>query len=723
MNAADPGTASAAPANERAPRPSLPIAALHLGVLWAFAFQKPLFDLLGRNADFFAVRGNTRVDILTFAICFTLLPPLALVAIEWLALRIRPRLQAALHLLFVALLAAAVLLQFLKDNVATGPAGMLIAIALALGLGLALVYARTAFLPQALSVLSPAPLLFLAIFLLFSPVHKLILPQKAVAASDVSVSSRTPIVMLLFDELPVTTLMNARHEVDAGRYPHFAELAAHSTWFRNATTIASYTTRATPAIMDGEDPRGRLPVASDQPHSIFTLLGRSYRMNVDETATSVCSASICHRPGGGRDVTVGAAASGRSNGRFRTRMRQLVSDLRIVSEHLLLPDALAAKLPPVDETFGGFGNGEQAGGDGQGAGGVAVQQLNETVRPGAFTNRDETFARFVDSVDGAAKTLNLIHIEIPHVPWVYLPDGREYETHAPDLPLHHGLWAASQYAVDYAYLRHLLQVGFADKLLGDLIARMKKVGLWDRAIFVVTADHGVSFIADSQRRDPSTANLGNIAHVPLFFKAPGQSASRVEDGHRCTTDILPMIARILQVKIPWPGYRCTDTVSVSKFDATPLTLPLAELLRKRETALRRMLGLFGSGDWPQAYRFGPHPELVGEQVSALPWAAAGSARVSLEDDFEAVDPSAKRLPVIVQGTARGVPSGAPLAIAVNGRIEAVAESFVYMGATRVAATIPPNTLRRGRNSVEVLEVSGSAAAPSLRSLGGVNASR
>ena len=34
-------------------------AALHLGGLWALAFAQPLFDLLGRNAEFFVARGST----------------------------------------------------------------------------------------------------------------------------------------------------------------------------------------------------------------------------------------------------------------------------------------------------------------------------------------------------------------------------------------------------------------------------------------------------------------------------------------------------------------------------------------------------------------------------------------------------------------------------------------------------------------------------------------
>ena len=52
-------------------------AALHLGALWALAFAQPLFDLLGRNAQFFVARGSTAGDILLLAFGYTLVPPLA----------------------------------------------------------------------------------------------------------------------------------------------------------------------------------------------------------------------------------------------------------------------------------------------------------------------------------------------------------------------------------------------------------------------------------------------------------------------------------------------------------------------------------------------------------------------------------------------------------------------------------------------------------------------
>ena len=55
-----------------------------------------------------------------------------------------------------------------------------------------------------------------------------------------------------------------------------------------------------------------------------------------------------------------------------------------------------------------------------------------------------------------------------------------------------------------------------------------RTGLYDRALVVVTADHGVSFRAGQKRRPLSDANLQDIAYVPLFVKLPHQKRGRIE---------------------------------------------------------------------------------------------------------------------------------------------------------------------------------------------------
>ena len=49
---------------------------LGLAVLWTFAVAQPLFDLLKDNPEFFAARGSSGFDIVSFSILLVVLPPL-----------------------------------------------------------------------------------------------------------------------------------------------------------------------------------------------------------------------------------------------------------------------------------------------------------------------------------------------------------------------------------------------------------------------------------------------------------------------------------------------------------------------------------------------------------------------------------------------------------------------------------------------------------------------
>jgi membrane-associated PAP2 superfamily phosphatase len=109
-------------------------------VLWAFAVAQPLFDDLGRNAEFFVARHNTATDILILSVVLTLVPPLALFAVELVASVIWRPLGHALHVVFVGVLGAVVAVGVLKrmvpdDSVVLVPAAA--AAGTAIGTGVA----------------------------------------------------------------------------------------------------------------------------------------------------------------------------------------------------------------------------------------------------------------------------------------------------------------------------------------------------------------------------------------------------------------------------------------------------------------------------------------------------------------------------------------------------------------------------------------------------------
>ena len=663
---------------------------LHLAALWAFAFVQPLFDLLGREAEFFVARGNTTADIVLFALAFTFVPPALMGLVVWLLGRVRPVLGDTLQLTLVGLLVAAIVLPPAGDLL--GGSGFSVAVAAVAGAAAALLYARAAAVQTLMTVLAPAPLLFLVLFLAVSPASELVLPSGGSEAVTSPAQSDTPVVMVIFDELPLTSLLDARDRIDARRYPGFASVAADATWYRDATTVAGHTTQAVPALLTGRRPRGELPIARDHPRSLFTLLARSHRLEVVEPVTDVCPRDLC------RELRLPMAH----------RLRALASDLRVVSAHLLLPEDLRGGLPPVDRDWQGFD-------DERGAAPDTAAEQRKAVRKAIFERhlKDDPsphFARIMRAVGrrGSRPPLLFLHTSLPHRIWRFLPDGRRYVVPGRATPgLGTDRWEGPQWQVDQSFQRHLLQTQYADRLLARLLERLRASGLYEEAIVVVTADHGGSFRAGDRRRVPTPTNLPDVANVPLLIKSPGQRAGRVVSGAVRSIDVLPTIARELGVRLSGVdgvpvGERGSDLatrIDVPHADDEGATESFATLLRERRKRRGYERSILGAARY-DPYAMGPRPELIGRRLGS---SAVGKGRVRLD---AAVDyrPGSPVVPAYVSGVVTGLADGAELAVAVNGRVEATTRVDGSAKPARFGALVPPRALRPGANRVGVFEV-------------------
>src|SRR5712692_5826078 len=89
-------------------RPSIPVAALHVATLAGFAFAQPLYDLLGRGAEFFVAHRCGPSDLLLMVGAVSLLLPAVLI-LAWLLLcpgRLRPAGRGVLISALAAIIAA-----------------------------------------------------------------------------------------------------------------------------------------------------------------------------------------------------------------------------------------------------------------------------------------------------------------------------------------------------------------------------------------------------------------------------------------------------------------------------------------------------------------------------------------------------------------------------------------------------------------------------------------
>jgi hypothetical protein len=672
----------------------------HLAVLSTFAVAQPLFDLLRKNPEFFAARGSPGFDIISFSILMVVLTPLVLLLLEVLGGLAHPVVRFALHLLFVAGLVALIAVQALKKSV-DGSDALLIGLSAAIGALAAAAYAAAPPVRSFLNVLSPAPLVFLIIFLFFSPVSKLAFPSEA-KARTVGGFSRSPVVVVLFDELPVSSLEDGRGGIDAKRFPAFAELARNSTWFRNAFTIYDSTERAQPAIFDGDLPaKDKLPTSADHPNSIFTLFAKSHRLNVSEEATSVCPRDLCKDDQG--DQSYGG------------RMGSLFDDLGLVWLHVISPPGIERDLASVSDTWGDFGGG--------GGGAAARQGSDSSVNTHANLNksRNHRFYDWVSKIKGGSRpALNFKHTLIPHVPWQYLPDGRQYRRTARDpIPQLSRQSYKDAYQVDSLHQRHLLQTGFADHELGVLLRRLKRTGLYDKSLIVVAADHGVAFdLGAFDRRTLTRRNAEEIGPIPFFLKAPGQGKGRTDPAYAESIDILPTILDVLNVnpRVHIDGAsafsarvrRRRQIRILQRGTFKPMRFGLGEWEGGKRRVLGRKLSVFGTGaEGPlRLFRIGPAQRLLFRPVRDFRLVQGSGARFASASEYRDVDMGSPTIPVHVTGYLKGIPNGRTLAIAVNGRIAATCASFTLAtGIGPVFAAMTPESLwRQGRNRVEVYEV-------------------
>jgi len=699
------------------------IASLHVFVLAGFAVAQPLFDLLARQAEFFIFQNVAPEDIIALVMILSVFLPLGVICVEKIIGLYSHRLRRWVHNAILALGVALTVLPAL--HLLDAVQGIFLVYgALVLGAYTALLYAFFSPVRQFFSLLSPAVLIFAGLFVFASPVFRLVFPADAsLPVERVHIPNPPPIIFIILDEFPTTSLLNEHHQIDAARYPNFAALAGDATWFRNATTVSDTTFHAVPAILTGTYPESdTLPHALDHPHNLFTLLAGTYDLNTSGTLTELCPASLCPQ----------------SREPIWRSLPRLLSDLAIVYLHILLPQDLRVILPSITHKWNGFTDAPALGDPNA----VQLKHPRRQVIEDLADRRQQglEFIRRIRVTDRPG--LYFLHLLLPHAPYTYLPSAKSY-SHDPGLPGLSGTnpsdarLAPDTWNVLQLYQRHLLQVGFMDTWLGRLLDRLRTVGLYDRALLVLTADHGTSFQAGDLCRRPTPTTFQDIMSVPLFIKAPFQAHGRIDDRPTETVDILPSVADMLGVELPW----AVDGHSVF---GPPPDRPLqvyrypdhqravfTGLAEARERAVARQHQLFGSGPFfPRLFRLGPHPALIGKRLDEVASVEETPVQITIDrpESFTSVDLQSDFIPAHITGHVtppilRNRPIS--LAVAVNGTIQAVTQpwSVPIQGRQGVwSAVVPEIAFQAGQNTVQVFVVADAAGEPALARVTGMRPS-
>jgi hypothetical protein len=668
--------------------PERPIVeALHILALFAFAVVQPLLDLLGRNPTFFIAHRADRGEILALISLLTLGIPSLLVLLEFAVGRFSRLWRRALHvtllglLFFLASLAAlkragAALLGEAADGNFTSRFAADVAIlvlALVASALFAVLYVRSARVRSLVTFLSPGVLVFPLTFAFLSPCRHLIAAPHRAESPVASVqrdSSRplTPIVMVVFDELNGMSLLDRERKIDRWRYPNLARLADDATWFRNATTNDAWTIHAVPSLLTGNLPdQSRQPVLAEYPENMFTLLAGTHSLHVVECVTSL------YKP---------------MSQPFRARlhnMLQMSVDAAVVYARIVAPDATARMLPGIGGRWGNFLDLDARGSD---------ATSRETGEPG-------TFREFVENIrDAGSPGLHYLHIMLPHVPYRHLPSGKSY-AHQTDLerdlaglkPHTKGelvAWSDDEWAALQAQQRYLLQLGFVDRLIGELVDHLQATGLYKSSLIVLASDHGVAFRPGASRRGLTKQNAAEILPILLMIKAPNQSQGIVEDRNVESIDVLPTVAALQGLSIPWTtdGQSAFDESMPPRGHKHAFSRDVHETLAgdfpERYASSDSLLRHFSDGrDAESLFRIGPNRELIGRRVAEFPLGDDPNRVVQVELTADTRFPDADALHCLVCGRiVRNSAVDAPpveLALAVGGTIRAITRTYRIAG--------------------------------------------
>ena len=621
--------------------------------LLAFATAQPVYDLLKGNPQFLVVHDLDLIDICVLLIATSLGPILLATAVLLVARRAGSTTPTWAFSLGVLAITSFGFWQLLRGI--NAPLTVRVGIALLSGCLCMWGLLRSQLIADLAKMMAWAGVIFPILFIVdpkISAIYFGPIPSDRRAAVSSQFESLPPIVLVVFDELSLWTLVGADGTLNHHRYPNFSRLAEQATWFPNAGTVVEATRYALPAILTGQYPRERVAAAtlSNFPNNLFSWLQDSYRLVAVEYATRLCPEQSCEEV--------------RRQESRSERWLSTASDVKLMLLHRVFPPEWVSQLPSVEGRWRDF------------------------VNPPTPDPAVDEFLGFIESIDARDGKFYFIHSRLPHVPWNHTAQGAQYTARILPRGVRAERWNSNSWLTVQGFQRHIVQTQFADRLLGRLLDRLEREEVFDRALIIVMADHGVSFRPNMSRRSIEEQNYDDIVAIPFFVKRPSQRKGQRIDRPVESIDVPATIADVLGTSLSWAsdGHSVFDSdtswrlrrrvasVRDLEYRSHPPTL-------SGEGTILRKLSLFGSGEDPESiFRVGDRSGLVGRSVSDLDETDDSSlvAIVQARQQYRNVRLESGLLPVWMRGKILGHSLTAPLrlAIALNGTIVATTETFV-----------------------------------------------
>ncbi len=674
-----------------------------------FAVTQPVLSVFGGAPEQFAFRGATSADIILFAVAVAVVPALLLWLPGVLAGLLSDRAGSAVHLATVALGLFIGMLQVAHHLFGlSGPPKAIVAAAGTTGATWLYHHAKAA--RSWSQVMAFSSVIFVGLFLFSTPAGELAFsepPDVVELGSDPAgdgEESLPDIIMIMLDELPTALLLDEAGDIDRSRYPSLATLADDATWYRSYTTVSAETVQAVPSILTGQLPsESSEAVWTRRPDNLFRLLGGSYHMTASESLTRLCPAEWCGTattpPRDGPTATVPSSAPApvadeQAVPPGRGGLTGLVGDgFDVWSAQVALDRDL-----PVLSGFEETAVAVPATTEPTVASGSSLPSLpSGSARLFAFRPDDratelpriEWFKEAISARE--VPSLSYLHLLLPHSPYVFTETGAIYD--GPEV----GKGTAAEWDAKLVAQQMAMQMQFTDGLIGEVLDDARDEGVYDDAIIVVLADHAAGLDSEKASRYYDGTNASELMVTPLFIKASGQTEGVVSDAPIEAVDVLPTLADMMGVEVPWsmdgssalgrsPDYAdpgCEDVRRFMRFDiflvgGSPGDADLFELCADQVVppGLEPILGERRDDDeWETAplARLTPYEDLLGR-----PWGdldlRSGSVGVTLDRTKQTTEGSSPPLGV-VRGTVDAPIDDEWVAVAVDGRIAGVSPIY------------------------------------------------
>ena len=468
----------------------------------------------------------------------------------------------------------------------------------------------------------------------------------AAAASDpepVAPNPDTPVVLIVLDELPTATLLDADQRIDANRFPRLAGFAAHATWYRDHVSAGDYTAWAVPPILTGNHSDDEtLPTNEVQPNNIFNLLGPGRRVHAMEEVTELCSKKYCP------DGHQGEAPD------------------QIYSSEFIKAKFKLVKMPEVRAWIDGIPAGSRA---------LSMIHLPLPHQPQRFLPNGMTYPGgplgfTIPPINGwTISNSGISLVQQRHILQTAYTDSVVGKMI--DKIKRNGDWDRSMVIVtaDHGY---------------SFDSRYDRRDVGPHNIAATVNPPLIIKYPHQREGHLSTRSTQAIDILPTIARQLGEKIPWKTEGR--PIDEVPDERQMV----------------VDKDLMAEMTVSTAQVRSQRPKLIETSIRRFGSGG---LWRLGPHADLIGRRPGRSRPLRNASVTIDSPERYREYRPS-QEVPSLISAEVTGLAPSQVVAVSVNGRITGTTRTFKYEGAMRFGSMAPSSAFHRGRNRIKVFAVKG-----------------